>query len=74
MAALTGGIAPAERKKIGCTGIDYHINEFRKHPEWVKEARQLGMTVNVWTVNKPDEMAEMTNLGVQFITTGLLTP
>lgn len=69
VAALTGGIAPAERKKIGCTGIDYHINEFRKHPEWVKEARQLGMTVNVWTVNKPDEMAEMTNLGVQFITT-----
>lgn len=69
VAALTGGIAPAERKKIGCTGIDYHINEFRKHPEWVKAARQLGMTVNVWTVNKPDEMAEMTNLGVQFITT-----
>ncbi|MDR1814472.1 MAG: glycerophosphodiester phosphodiesterase [Tannerella sp.] len=58
-----------ELKAMNINGIDYHIGIFRAHPEYVTEAHKNKMTVNVWTVNKPEEMAEMMNLGVDFITT-----
>ena len=39
IAYLEGNIAPAELKKKGINGIDYHVNVIlNKHPEWVKEA------------------------------------
>ena len=69
VAYLSGGVAPEELKKKGYTGLDYHINEFRKNPQWVDEAHSLGMTVNVWTVSSPEEIGEMIDLGVDFITT-----
>ena len=62
-------MAPAELHKDGITGLDYHIAEFRNHPEWVKQAQDLGMSTNVWTVDALKDMAEMTNLGIGFITT-----
>lgn len=66
---LKGGMAPATLKDFGITGIDYHQAEFRNNPQWIQEAKDLGMDVNVWTVNTISDMAFMTNLGVQFITT-----
>ena len=38
-------------------------------PEWVKQAHELGMIVNVWTVNKEEMMQQMIDLGVDYITT-----
>lgn len=69
VAYLTGGIAPAELKPQGYTGIDYHMNELRNHPDWVSEARNSGMTVNVWTVTSRSDIEEMVARGVDFITT-----
>lgn len=69
VAYLKGGMAPAELHKDGVTGLDYHIAEFRTHPEWVKQAHDLGMSTNVWTVDAPKDMAYITNLGIQYITT-----
>ena len=42
---------------------------FKKHPEWVKEAHDLGMSVNVWTVDNPEDIRAMRDLGVDQITT-----
>ena len=50
-------------------GLDYHYSNFVQHPEWVKEAHDLGMIVNVWTVNKEEMMQQMIDLGVDYITT-----
>ena len=50
-------------------GLDYKIDVIRKHPEWVREAHDLGLKVNVWTVNTEDVMREMIDLGVDYITT-----
>lgn len=69
VAYLKGGVSPADLKAKGYTGLDYSMAEYRNHPEWVAEAKKLGMTVNAWTVNAIGDMFEMTNLGVQFITT-----
>ena len=69
IAYLNGDVAPAELKKKGINGIDYHYNVIEKHPEWVKEAHDLGMKVNVWTVNKEDMMKKLIDRKVDYITT-----
>jgi glycerophosphoryl diester phosphodiesterase len=53
----------------GITGIDYHFKALQANPEWVKEAHDLGMTVNVWTVDDLDVARQMRDLKVDFITT-----
>ena len=69
IAYLNGDVAPAELKKKGINGIDYHYNVIEKHPEWVKEAHDLGMKVNVWTVNKESDMQKLIDMKVDYITT-----
>ena len=69
IAYLNGDVTPAELKKKGINGIDYHYNVIEKHPEWVKEAHDLGMKVNVWTVNKEDMMKKLIDRKVDYITT-----
>lgn len=69
VAYLSGNRAPKELHDMGLTGIDYHINVFRQHPEWVAEAHALGMNVNVWTVDKAEDIKAMQQLGVDYITT-----
>ena len=66
---LGGEIAPAELHEMGISGIDYHYTVFDKHPEWVKEAHDLGMIVNAWTVNGEEDIVRMLGLGVDHITT-----
>lgn len=69
VAYLEGDLSPKTLKDKGITDIDYHWSKFDAHPEWVKEAHDLGMTVNVWTVNTPEKAKEMLQLGVDYITT-----
>lgn len=69
VAYLEGDRAPGGLHRMGLTGIDYHISKFKAHPEWVSEAHQLGMNVNVWTVDKPEDIRAMKALGVDYITT-----
>ena len=66
---LNGELSPQELKNIGCTGLDYSIAPLKKHPEWIKQAHDLGMKVNVWTINKESEMKWLIDKGVDFITT-----
>ncbi len=41
----------------------------KKHPEWIKEAHDLGLKVNVWTVDEAEEMKWLIEQKVDFITT-----
>ncbi|KAB7528924.1 glycerophosphodiester phosphodiesterase [Flagellimonas olearia] len=69
VAYLNGDMTPSEVKKSGYTSIDYNIKVYRKHPEWIEEAHRENMTVNVWTVNTEEDMADMIQKKVDFITT-----
>lgn len=66
---LEGDIAPADLAKAGINGIDYNYKVLFAHPEWVKQAHDLGMSVNVWTVNKTKDMQAFIEMGVDAITT-----
>ena len=66
---LGGKKSPADVNADKINGIDYHQGVFGKNPGWVKEAQDLGMSVNVWTVNKEAPMKEMFELGVDQLTT-----
>lgn len=66
---LNGEKSPQELHKLGAAGMDYNLRVLRKHPEWIKECHDLGMKVNVWTVNLEDDMKWCIEQGVDFITT-----
>ena len=70
VAYLNGELSPAQIKEMGLTGIDYNEKVFVKHPEWLQEAKQLGVEVNVWTVDGEENLRHHVNLeGVDIITT-----
>ena len=70
VAYLNGELAPAQIKEMGLTGIDYNEKVFVKHPEWLQEAKQLGVEVNVWTVDGEENLRHHVNLEcVDHITT-----
>lgn len=66
---LNGELSPKELKELGATGLDYHMGVIKKHPEWIKEAHDLGLKVNVWTVDEAEEMKWLIEQKVDFITT-----
>lgn len=66
---LAGDKSPAELKADGIAGLDYHYSVFKKHPEWIAEAKQLQLKLNAWTVNDAADMRWLLDNGFDFITT-----
>jgi len=66
---LNGDLSPGDLAAMGAAGFDYHYNVAYKQPEWVQAAHDLGMQVNIWTVNKPEDIQKMIDLKVDYITT-----
>ena len=66
---LNGDLSPQVLATMGLSGFDYHYNVLYKRPEWVRKAHELGQKVNVWTVNKPEDIQKIIDLKVDFITT-----
>ncbi|MDR2472962.1 MAG: hypothetical protein LBD53_05260 [Tannerella sp.] len=70
VAYLNGDRTPAQLHELGIKGLDYTFSILNSsHPEWVKQAHDLGMTVNIWTVNSASDLNNAILLGVDFITT-----
>ncbi|MGY5355890.1 glycerophosphodiester phosphodiesterase [Wenyingzhuangia sp. IMCC45467] len=69
IAYLNGDKTPKEVLNVGYTGINYNYKVYQKNPTWIKEAQNLGLTVNSWTVNKEEDMRELLNQNIDYITT-----
>lgn len=66
---LTGEKSPKALFKEGIDGIDYNKAVLSIAKGWIKEAHELGMVVNVWTVNDTTTIKKFGDWGVDFITT-----
>ena len=66
---LSGKKSPEALAKLGITGLDYTLENYRSNPEWIEEARQLSLITNVWTIDNLAEIIEVNNLGIDYITT-----
>lgn len=66
---LNGDFVPQQVKYMKGKGIDYALKVMKKHSEWIKKCHELGLEVNVWTVNEPADMQWCIDNGVDYITT-----
>lgn len=66
---LTEKVTPKEAKLTGLTGVDYHYSVFEKNPDYIQSCRDMGLSINVWTVNNPGMIQEFIDQKVDFITT-----
>ena len=69
IAYLNGDYSPAYCKSMGCAGIDYNFKVLKKKKNLIKQAHKLGMYVNIWTVNKEEDIRWAIQNGVDYITT-----
>ena len=66
---LNGELGPDALAKLGINGFDYHQKIVSLGKSWVDRAHELGMSTNVWTVNKEKDLSKMIEIGVDAITT-----
>lgn len=66
---LCSDYPPLRCKALGCTGIDYNIMVLKVMPQWIRQAHELGMTVNAWTVNSEKDIRWCIEHGIDYITT-----
>lgn len=66
---LEGDLSPKEIKALGLDGLDYDFEILLKNKHWIKEAHQLGLRTNSWTVNDQKYMKELIDLNIDLIST-----
>lgn len=69
IAYLKGDVSPKDLKTLGFTGLDYNYKVYQQNPIWIKEAKELGLSVNVWTIDDPTLMRAFISQQVDYITT-----
>src|SRR5690606_7487270 len=66
---LNGEIEPKKLKEQRFYGFDYHKGVLKKNSDWIKQAKNLGLVSNVWTVNSEKELNYFIDQKVNYITT-----
>ena len=62
-------IRPADLAKDGIMGIDTYMGVFANDSTWIKEARDNGMSVNIWTVDNDNDIRRFLPMQVDHFTT-----
>ncbi len=66
---LDGSKAPNVLKNDSITGLDYLMFKLKKKPQWIKEAKDLGLILNAWTANSIDDIDWLIANDFDYITT-----
>lgn len=66
---LAGNKPVAELKADGISGIDYSSGMYKKNTQLLSDAKDLGLSTNVWTVNSPLLMDYFLARNIDYITT-----
>ncbi|MGI9526765.1 MAG: glycerophosphodiester phosphodiesterase [Weeksellaceae bacterium] len=66
---LNGDLSPIQIKERGWDGLDYNYKILLNNQNWIKEAHDLGLSTNAWTVNTVQDIEALKKLKIQMITT-----
>lgn len=66
---LGANLWPAEVLDNGLNGIDLNHEAYMVNGRFHNEAREKGMSINVWTVNNPERMQQVIATGIDQLTT-----
>lgn len=66
---LGGYKTPSQLKADGIRGADFHLSAYKRHPEWIEEAKKNDITLNAWTVDEAYDMDWLLANKFDFITT-----
>lgn len=61
--------SPEQLKADGISGADYYFSTFKKHPQWIENAKKNGIYLNAWTVNNTSDFEWLLANNFDFITT-----
>jgi len=66
---LDGSKSPEELKNDSITGLDYLVWKLKNKPDWITEAKDLGLKLNAWTANKQEDIDWLLAHDFDYITT-----
>lgn len=70
VAYLTDNKAPSVLKAAGIKGLDYEYNRLlTTNRKWIAEAKEVGVFINMYTVNNAADMMKCIAAGADYITT-----
>ena len=69
MQYLGSNLWPAEVDANGINGIDMNFFYYLRSPRFHDEARERGMSINIWTVNQLEDMQTVLATGIDMLTT-----
>jgi glycerophosphoryl diester phosphodiesterase len=67
-AYLRGDVSAEKMKSDGLTGVDYNLAVYKKE-DWFTKTKNLGLTLNAWTVNGAEDMKWLLDNNADYITT-----
>ncbi len=69
---LTSHLTDEVLEKIVAHKFDLDARHTELTPEWMEKLHAAGITVNCWTVDKPERAEELIDMGIDQITTNIL--
>ncbi len=66
---LNGDKTPEQLKQAKIYELDYNAGVLKKNPQYLEQAKKLGIKINVWTVNKEEDIQYFINQHVDYLTT-----
>jgi len=66
---LNGDLKPLELKNLGFSGLCYYYPVIINNLNWICEAKEIGLSVSVWTINSQEQMEYFIKQGVDFVIT-----
>jgi len=66
---LDGSKNPTQLHEDGIDGLDYHYSKFQSEPNWISDAKEKGLILNAWTVNKTEDIDWVIENGFDYIST-----
>lgn len=66
---LDGSKKPEDLKEDDISGLDYIVYKYKAHPEWIENAKNLGLALNAWVADTPETINWLLANDFDYITT-----